>query len=110
VDDGEQKYFMKEALMMACSPAIQRYTADFEIQGEKALAIGETPVGCVLVHEGKIIGAGMNDTNRSMNVSVAGRHNFFVCMLRQLIITERRESYLHIRPGLIWSSVGHETC
>jgi deoxycytidylate deaminase len=32
------------------------------------LARGETPVGCVLVHRGEIIGAGMNDTNASMNV------------------------------------------
>lgn len=37
-------------------------------KAEKAIAIGETPVGCVLVHEGKIIGRGMNDTNRSLNV------------------------------------------
>lgn len=37
-------------------------------KAEKALAIGETPVGCVLVHDGKIIGRGMNDTNRSLNV------------------------------------------
>lgn len=37
--------------------------------------MGETPVGCVLVHEGKIIGAGMNDTNRSMNVSIVIERN-----------------------------------
>ena len=36
--------------------------------GEMALARGETPVGCVLVHRGTIIGVGMNDTNTSMNV------------------------------------------
>jgi tRNA-specific adenosine deaminase 2 len=34
---------------------------------EKALAMGETPVGCVFVANGKIIGSGMNDTNRSFN-------------------------------------------
>lgn len=38
-------------------------------QAEKALRAGETPVGCVLVHNDEIIGYGMNDTNRSMNVS-----------------------------------------
>lgn len=38
-------------------------------QGEKALQTGETPVGCVLVYDGKIVGSGMNDTNKSMNVS-----------------------------------------
>ncbi|EPS30850.1 tRNA-specific adenosine deaminase subunit tad2 [Penicillium oxalicum] len=35
--------------------------------GEKALEYGETPVGCVLVHNDQIVGRGMNDTNRSMN-------------------------------------------
>lgn len=43
-------------------------------QGEKALQTGETPVGCVLVYDGKIVGSGMNDTNQSMNVS-ALRHD-----------------------------------
>lgn len=38
-------------------------------QGEKALQTGETPVGCVLVYDDKIVGSGMNDTNKSMNVS-----------------------------------------
>lgn len=37
-------------------------------KGEEALASGETPVGCVLVHNDEIIGSGMNDTNKSMNV------------------------------------------
>lgn len=39
-------------------------------QGEKALQTGETPVGCVLVYDDKIVGSGMNDTNKSMNVGV----------------------------------------
>lgn len=34
---------------------------------EKALATGETPVGCVFVFNSKIIGSGMNDTNKSFN-------------------------------------------
>lgn len=38
------------------------------IQGELALRSDETPVGCVFVHEGVIIGKGMNDTNKSLNV------------------------------------------
>lgn len=37
-------------------------------QAERALETDETPVGCVFVHDGEIIGRGMNDTNRSMNV------------------------------------------
>jgi len=34
---------------------------------EHALANDETPVGCVFVRNGRIIGKGMNDTNRSLN-------------------------------------------
>lgn len=47
------------------------YTLNAEdtLQGEKALGSGETPVGCVLVYNDQIVGRGMNDTNRSMNVS-----------------------------------------
>jgi tRNA-specific adenosine deaminase 2 len=37
-------------------------------QGEKAIELNETPVGCVLVYDNQIVGVGMNDTNRSMNV------------------------------------------
>ncbi|PWY69809.1 cytidine and deoxycytidylate deaminase zinc-binding domain protein [Aspergillus sclerotioniger CBS 115572] len=48
---SQQAYFMKQALMM----------------GEKALKTGETPVGCILVYDNKIVGSGMNDTNKSMN-------------------------------------------
>ena len=38
-------------------------------QAERALASNEVPVGCVFVHQGKVIGEGMNDTNSSLNVS-----------------------------------------
>lgn len=38
-------------------------------QAELALASDETPVGCVFVHDGKIIARGMNGTNVTMNVS-----------------------------------------
>ena len=46
--------FMREAIGMA----------------EFALASDETPVGCVFVHEGQIIGRGINGTNASLNVSL----------------------------------------
>jgi tRNA-specific adenosine deaminase 2 len=35
---------------------------------EFALASDETPVGCVFVHNGEIIGRGINGTNASLNV------------------------------------------
>lgn len=36
---------------------------------ELALASDETPVGCVFVHKGEVIGRGINGTNASLNVS-----------------------------------------
>lgn len=36
---------------------------------EMALRSDETPVGCVFVHEGEIIGRGINGTNATLNVS-----------------------------------------
>ena len=36
-------------------------------KADEALATGETPVGCVFVANGSVIGSGMNDTNRSLN-------------------------------------------
>lgn len=38
-------------------------------QAELALRSDETPVGCVFVHEGKVIARGMNGTNATLNVS-----------------------------------------
>jgi tRNA-specific adenosine deaminase 2 len=37
------------------------------VKAELALATDETPVGCVFVHNGTIIGRGMNATNRTLN-------------------------------------------
>jgi len=35
---------------------------------ELALSSDETPVGCVFVHDGEVIGRGINGTNASLNV------------------------------------------
>lgn len=37
------------------------------LQAQLAFETGETPVGCVFVHNGTIIGRGMNATNRTFN-------------------------------------------
>ena len=47
----EQEKYMKEALR----------------QAKKAYALGEVPIGCVIVHEGKIIGRGYNRRNMDKN-------------------------------------------
>ncbi|KAJ3337057.1 tRNA(adenine34) deaminase [Gonapodya sp. JEL0774] len=38
-------------------------------QAEQALVEGEVPVGCVFVYDGKVIGAGRNRTNESLNAT-----------------------------------------
>ena len=70
VEDSRHGYFMKQALLMVRNflKRGKSKTYSFQYQGEKALQSGETPVGCVLVHNDQIVGFGMNDTNRSMNV------------------------------------------
>lgn len=40
---------------------------------EMALASDETPVGCVFVRDGQVIGRGINGTNASLNVGEARR-------------------------------------
>ncbi|CAK1360125.1 tRNA-specific adenosine deaminase subunit tad2 [Cercospora beticola] len=66
--------FMREAIGMA----------------EFALASDETPVGCVFVHEGKIIGRGINGTNASLNGT---RHAEFVALAE--IMSKHPQSILH---------------
>lgn len=46
-----QEKFMREALK----------------QAKKAYALGEVPIGCIIVHEGKIIGRGYNRRNTDKN-------------------------------------------
>jgi tRNA(Arg) A34 adenosine deaminase TadA len=52
-------------------------------QAELALASDETPVGCVFVHDGKVIAQGMNGTNVTMNVSkqIENHHALHLIML-----------------------------
>ncbi|KAL5356192.1 cytidine deaminase-like protein [Aspergillus floccosus] len=74
LEDPKHAYFMQEALNM----------------GEKALESGETPVGCVLVYQDKIVGYGMNDTNKSMNGT---RHAEFIAI--QELLRSYPKSILH---------------
>ncbi|KAL5332641.1 cytidine deaminase-like protein [Aspergillus crustosus] len=53
----------------------------YTCQARKALHTRETPVGCVLVYKNKIVGHGMNDTNRSMNGT---RHAEFLAIQEML--------------------------
>ena len=45
----------------------EKYMKDAYKQAKKAYALGEVPIGCVIVHEGKIIGRGYNRRNTDKN-------------------------------------------
>lgn len=45
----------------------EKYMKEALRQAKKASALGEVPIGCVIVHEGKIIGRGYNRRNTDKN-------------------------------------------
>ena len=44
-----------------------RFMKEAMKQAKKAYALGEVPIGCVIVHEGKVIGRGYNRRNTDKN-------------------------------------------
>ena len=53
---------------MASITSVQdKYMKEALKQAKKAYALGEVPIGCVIVHEGKIIGRGYNRRNTDKN-------------------------------------------
>lgn len=77
-------------------------------QAELALASDETPVGCVFVHGEEIIGRGMNDTNKSLNVS----NCLLICCLACLKDATHNFNTGHALCVNVPPNVhsGHETC
>ncbi len=53
--------------MAAVTGIQEKYMREALKQAKKALALGEVPIGCVIVHEGKIIGQGYNRRNTDKN-------------------------------------------
>ena len=45
----------------------EKYMKDAIRQAKKAYDLEETPIGCVLVHEGKVIARGYNKRNKKKN-------------------------------------------
>lgn len=45
----------------------EKYMKEALKQAKKAYSLGEVPIGCVIVHEGKIIGQGYNRRNTDKN-------------------------------------------
>lgn len=60
--------YMREALNLVRHVSSWKIHHIHSTQAEQALRSNETPVGCVFVYDGRVIGRGMNDTNRSLNV------------------------------------------
>ncbi|KAF2431253.1 cytidine deaminase-like protein [Tothia fuscella] len=82
--------FMREAINMA----------------ELALASDETPVGCIFVCDGEIIGRGMNDTNKSLNGT---RHAEFMALSQILqqhppSILPKTDLYVTVEPCIMCAS------
>ncbi|KXS22437.1 cytidine deaminase-like protein [Gonapodya prolifera JEL478] len=64
-------------------------------QGEEALAQSEVPVGCVFVYNGKIIGAGRNRTNETLN----GTRHAELCAIDD-ILGNRTSNFSHVGSDL----------
>ncbi|KAH7078026.1 cytidine deaminase-like protein [Paraphoma chrysanthemicola] len=83
--------FMREAIAMA----------------ELALKSDETPVGCVFVRDGEIIGRGMNETNRTLNGT---RHAEFVAIAgilskHPIKTLEETDLYVTVEPCVMCASM-----
>ena len=50
-----------------CITEDEKYMKEAMKQARKAYALGEVPIGCVIVHDGKIIGRGYNRRNTDKN-------------------------------------------
>ena len=53
--------------MAAITSIQEKYMKEALKQAKKAYALGEVPIGCVIVYEGKIIGRGYNRRNTDKN-------------------------------------------
>ena len=53
--------------MASISSVQEKYMREALKQAKKARALGEVPIGCVIVYEGKIIGRGYNRRNTDKN-------------------------------------------
>ncbi|KZZ89228.1 tRNA specific adenosine deaminase [Ascosphaera apis ARSEF 7405] len=89
--DSEHERFMRMALDM----------------GERALVCGETPVGCVLVYRGEVIGKGMNDTNRYLNGT---RHAEFLSLEEAMkshpkSVFRETDLYVTVEPCIMCASL-----
>ena len=57
----------RKTIMTAINIIHEKYMKEALKQAKKAYALGEVPIGCVIVHQGKIIGRGYNRRNTDKN-------------------------------------------
>ncbi|KAK4951100.1 hypothetical protein LTR28_006922 [Elasticomyces elasticus] len=74
--------------------------------GELALRSDETPVGCVFVRNGEIIGRGMNFTNKTLNGT---RHAEFIALSQimskyPLSVLHETDLYVTVEPCIMCAS------
>lgn len=77
------------------------------LQAELALKSDETPVGCVFVKDGEVIGRGMNETNRTLNGT---RHAEFVAIAgilskHPISILNETDLYVTVEPCVMCASM-----
>ena len=65
--DGMEKRAWNEGMTSEEEKKHIRYMKEAMKQAKKAYALGEVPIGCVIVHEGRIIGRGYNRRNTDKN-------------------------------------------
>lgn len=85
----------------------QKFMQEAINTAEEALRGGETPVACVLVHDGKVAARGMNDTNRSLNGT---RHAEFLAISQFLELfpiceLKNTDLYVTVEPCIMCASI-----
>ena len=65
--DGMEKSARNEGMTPEEEKQHIRYMKEAMKQAKKAYGLGEVPIGCVIVHEGRIIGRGYNRRNTDKN-------------------------------------------
>ena len=68
----------------------EKFMAEAVRQAKKAYALGEVPIGCVIIYEGKIIARGYNRRNTDKNTLAHAELNAIRKASRKLRSEERR--------------------
>lgn len=116
-DRAYHERFMREAINMVshcahllhfcCTVSRIMELTNHVHQAELALTSDETPVGCVFVKDGEIIGRGMNETNRTLNGT---RHAEFVAIAgilskNPISILSETDLYVTVEPCVMCASM-----